>query len=422
MVLHGAALAVIVAGVAVNVVRPDAPVLGALADPSRWFDAAHLARADAYRAPRYMAALAALVVRLGIVLAVALTPLGHRLVGRLVDGIGPHRPARAAAGVVVVVLVGADVALLPVAFWSGYLHEGAFGFRTQSMAGWARDWLVGHLPMWVIAATVTAAGYALVRRLPRSWPPVAGLFAAALVAIGVFAAPAVLEPLRFTFVPLQDAAVEQAVTRVVDAGATRVDNLLVADASRRTTKHNAYVSGLGATRRVVLYDTLVADRPADEVAVIVAHELGHDRNGDLSRGALLGGAGAAAGAYLLAWLARRRTRRGRQRGQADPRGAAAALAAVLVLSTVTLPLQQALSRRSERAADAASLELTNDPDAYLRMHMSLARTNLSHPAPPTWVRLLWGSHPSVVERMTRGELSRNGPPSAPLAAASLSPI
>lgn len=402
-VLVACAVAVVALGLAVNLWRPLAPEIGPLRDAQRWFDGAHLARVDAYQDPRYAVALGALLVRLGVVLAAAFSAPGRRLVRRVVDRIGDGRPGRAAAAVIVAVLVAADLAVLPLSFWSGFVHEGAFGFRTQGLAGWAGDWLVARIPAWLAAAALAAAGYTLVRRLPRAWPAVAGLSGAVLTAVLVFAAPYVLEPLWFDTEPLPPGDVRTAVAEVLGGSGEPINQLLVADASRRTRKHNAYISGLGASRRVVLYDTLVADRPADEIAMIVAHELGHQRNADLGRGTLLGGAGTVAGAFALALLVRWRARRGRQQGQADPTAAAVLLAGVLVLTLVTVPLQAAVSRRAEAAADHASLELTGDRATYLDMHLQLATENLGDPAPPTWVRLLWSTHPTSVERLTMGE-------------------
>src|SRR5665811_2333617 len=92
--------------------------------------------------------------------------------------------------------------VLPIAYWAGFAHEGAWGFRTQGLQGWARDWLIAHAPVWLAAAVLTSGGYALVRRLPARWPLVAGLVAAALGAGVAALAPVVLEPLQYRTRPL----------------------------------------------------------------------------------------------------------------------------------------------------------------------------------------------------------------------------
>lgn len=401
--LHALALLVVAAGVASQVARPLAPRMTDVPDVSRWFDAAHLAQVEAYWTPVYAGAVAALVVRVAVPLLVAFTPPGRRLVARILERVGAERPVRGATAVALAVVVGVDVVLSPLAFWSGYLHEKAYGFRTTGVGGWAYDWAAARVPSWVAVAVLVAVGYALARRLPREWPTIAALLAAGATAVIVLVSPYVLEPLRFRTTPLADGPVREEVESLIRSAELRVDRILVADASRRTTRHNAYVSGLGRTRRVVLYDTLVEQRPVDEIAMVVAHELGHERHRDVERGTLAGMAGTVVVTYLLAGVLRWRVRRGDLAYVADPRGAAAVVALVVVLNAVSMPVQSALSRRAEAAADLAALDLTADPDTYGRMNLELSRTNLSDPSPPEWVRLLWYSHPPTIVRLTMGE-------------------
>lgn len=402
MVGHAIVLALLVVGVAGQVVRPVAPDLGAPPEVGLWFEPAYVEKAVAYRRPLQFVALAALGVEVAVACAVALTTPGRRLTERLVARAGEHRPGLAAGFVVATVLVLTDLLLLPAAFWSGFVHDGAFGFRTQGLAGWTYDWAVTRVPAWGLAAAAAAAGYALVRALPRGWPPVAALVGAGLTAVLVFLSPVLLEPLLLRTSPLPEGPTRQEVEEVLARSGEDVDRIVVADASRRTTKRNAYVSGLGASRRVVLYDTLVAGQAPAEVGLVLAHELGHQRNRDLARGTASAAAGVAAGVYLLAWLIRWRTRTGRQSHQADPRGAASALAVVVVLATLALPLESAASRRAEAAADLAALRLTDDPATYLSVNGELARANLAEPLEPSWVRLLWSTHPPVVSRLEMG--------------------
>lgn len=397
---HLAAGCVVVAGVLAQFVRPLAPPLSAVPDPSAFFDAEHLARVAAYTAPLTTVRVTGLALRVAVPLLAVLSPPGRTMIAVLGRG---RSPALVAAAVATGLVVAVDLALLPLNVWAGFVHEGAWGFRTQGPGGWARDWLVLRAPGWAAVAAAAAGLAVAVRRLPRAWPPVAGLAGAALSVLLTLVAPAVLEPLQFRFTPLAQGPVRTEVERVLAAAGADVDTILVADASRRTTKENAYVSGLGTTRRVVLYDTLIAGRPPAEVGLILAHELGHDRNGDIGRGALLAAAGAVGGAYLLAGLGRLRRRRGLVVAPGDPRSVAVAVATLLVLGVVALPAQTWVSRRAEAAADLAALELTGDPQTFLAMQEGLSRANLSDPAPPAWARLLWWTHPPAAARLQMGE-------------------
>jgi STE24 endopeptidase len=395
---------VLAAGVAAQVWRPTAPAVRAdEADLLRWFDAAHLDLVRAYWGPIYVGGVVTLVLRVGIPVWFAASAIGRRVVDAVVRTVGERREATAAAAVVLVVLVATDLALSPLAFWAGYLHEEAFGFRVQGLGGWARDWVVVRAPAWLAAATLALVGVRAAKLLPRTWPLVGALAAAGLTAGLVFASPVLLEPLRFSTTPLPDGPVREEVTALVERADLRADRVLVADASRRTIRHNAYVSGLGRSRRVVLYDTLLDDRPVEEVGMVVAHELGHERNLDLLRGTLTGAAGAAGLVLLLGLLLRWRVRSGRQGRVTAPHGIAAVVAVVVALNAVSLPVQQALSRRAEAAADLAALDLTGDPETFLELNRDLAVRNLSNPHPPRWARLLWSSHPSPLERLAMGE-------------------
>jgi STE24 endopeptidase len=169
-----------------------------------------------------------------------------------------------------------------------------------------------------------------------------------------------------------------------------VREVLVADASRRTRKVNAYVSGIGATRRVVLYDTLLDEVPKRELEVVVAHELGHRRARHVVKGTVLGMLGAAAGT-LVVWAL--------LPDPQDPAIAPKLLLITAVLELLALPLGSALSRRWERVADRFSLELTRDRDAFRAVHEKLATANLGDLDPPRLVYLLLFSHPTARERI-----------------------
>src|SRR5262249_19811256 len=149
--------------------------------------------------------------------------------------------------------------------------------------------------------------------------------------------------------------------------------------SRRTTALNAYVSGFGATRRIVVYDTLLSSSTPAEVRLVVAHELGHAKRNDVLAGTLVGALGVAAGmcgAYLLfgwSWL----LRRAGVPGLADARSVALVLFVFTLVPLLGLPLGSLVSRRIEARADVHALDLTRDPETFIASERRLAVTNLS---------------------------------------------
>src|SRR5436305_6667817 len=221
------------------------------------FTADEIARARRYHRPRYVALGADLA--LGVAALAALTQLSLPLL------LAPPVVAALAAA-----------ARLPVAWWR-YRHDRAWGFATQP----PRSWAVDRAKAIAIDAALTLAAlaplYWLARRFPHGWVWPAAAGAALLVFLLGFLAPVVLEPVFNRFRPLEDEALAARLHALAaDAGAP-LREILVADASRRTTKSNASVSGIGRTRRVVLWDTLLST-PPEEIELAVAHELGHRRH------------------------------------------------------------------------------------------------------------------------------------------------
>jgi STE24 endopeptidase len=252
-----------------------------------------------------------------------------------------------------------------------------------------------------LASLAVLAFVALARALPHAWPAIAAPGAALLVLTLGFAAPVVLEPLFSRFTPLADSVLAGDLRALAEHAGVPVSDVLVADASRRTRRENAYVSGLGATRRVVLFDNLVAAGEPREIRLVVAHELGHRRARHVERGTLLAMGGAAAVVLvlwgLLSWPALLESIGAS--GPGDPRAAAFLILLGSVLELVALPLGATLSRRWERQADLSSLELTRDPEAFESAHRRLARANLADLDPPRAVYALLFSHPTPPQRI-----------------------
>jgi STE24 endopeptidase len=290
---------------------------------------------------------------------------------------------------------------LPLSFWRGYVRERRWGFSTQTARGWWLDRAKGFAVAAVLTAIAVLAFVALARALPGAWPAAAAPAAALLVLALGFAAPIVLEPLFNRFRPLDDPALAGELRALAERAGVPVRDVLVADASRRTRRENAYVSGIGATRRVVLFDNLLNESEPRQIRLVVAHELGHRRARHVERGTLLAMVGAAAAVLVLwglvSWPALLEAIGAF--GPGDPRVAPFLLLVVSLLELLTLPLGAAISRRWEREADLSSLELTRDPEAFESAHRRLARANLADLEPPRTVYALLFSHPTPPERI-----------------------
>lgn len=275
------------------------------------------------------------------------------------------------------------------------------GLSTQGWGDWLSDLLLNLVVGSVGTALVALLVVGCARRWRVGWPAAAGGVAAVLVVLGSYVYPVLVEPLFNDFEPLPDGELRSSVLALGEEEGVRVDDVLVADASRRTTTLNAYVSGFGSTHRVVLYDTAVRALPQDELLSIVAHELGHARNHDVVIGTALGAAGATAGVGLLATVLlvpalRRRSGAG---GAADPAVVPLVLALVAVGTFLAAPVQNGVSRQVERRADVVALETTQDPDAFVSLQRQLIVRSVGDPTPSAFGQFWFGSHPSTMERV-----------------------
>ena len=196
-------------------------------------------------------------------------------------------------GVLAVLVVG-RLATLPFAL---LLRRQSLDYdlTRQALPGWTADQLKGLLVAWVISALVVLVVVGAARRSPRHWFAWAGAGLVVLTVLGSFLYPVLVEPLFNKFTPMPDGPLRTEILRLADREHVQVDDVLVADASRRTTTLNAYVSGLGSTRRVVVYDTLLQQMPPAEVESVVAHELAHAKNHDVLIGTVLGAVGVVGG-------------------------------------------------------------------------------------------------------------------------------
>lgn len=392
------AIALAAAGLLVNLRRPLAARLPEVPTDLDRFAPAVLEVVGAYTSPRFAAAAVSMVIGVAVPALLVATASGRRLVRR-VAGRRARSPLRAAAVAATVVALTVLV-LLPVDVAVGYVHEGRFGFRQSGLLLWGRDWLVAGGLTVALAGAAGAALMAAVARWPDGWPW--GLVPAttALAAVLVLVWPVVVGPLFLPTSPLPDGPVRDRLEAVLARAGAGDAELLVGRASLRTTRVNALVTGLGPTRRVILYDTLLR-LPPDQVAAVTAHELAHREHADIARGVLLTATGALPTLLILRRLLRSRAVHGRLgvRGPADPRLIAVAVAVVAGAQAVGQPAAMLASRRAEAAADHRALELTGDPAALIALQRTFTVRDLAHPDPPGWVVALWGTHPPVGARI-----------------------
>ncbi|MGZ4394557.1 MAG: M48 family metallopeptidase [Gaiellaceae bacterium] len=291
---------------------------------------------------------------------------------------------------VLVVAVGSLVRT-PLAYWRGFVREHRYGFSTETRGAWALDRLKGLGIAGMLAAVAMLGLVGLARAFPGWWVVPAAVAAALVVLLMSFVAPVVLEPVFNRFEPLPDRELAADLQGLAERVGVPIREVLVADASRRTTKVNAYVSGLGRTRRLVLFDTLLERERPRGLRLIVAHELGHRRYGHIVKATMLAIGGAVLGVVLI-WAVL-------GTDVADPAVVPRVMLVVTLLEVVALPFEALLSRHWERQADRFSLEATDDLEAFVDVHRDLALANLADLDPPRAVYAVLFSHPTPPERI-----------------------
>ncbi|MFC5182126.1 M48 family metallopeptidase [Actinomadura harenae] len=388
-------------------------------DPAPDFTPAEIHRAAAFDHALNWPAYARLFTVLAVVLVLGFTPLGARLLG-LLTARTRRWPLRVLIGALAFTSLTWALSM-PFAAWGESILRD-YGLSTQSWPSWLVDQVKSLAVTWVTYTLGLLLLVGLIRRFPRYWWTGAAAGACALVIAGSFAYPVMIEPVFNTFHSLPAGQLRTDLLDMARRDGVPVSDVLVADASRRTTSLNAYVSGFGSTRRIVVYDTLLTSMSTPRIESIVAHELGHAKSGDVLHGTLIGALGAAGGLCLLYLLltsprllrragltapaARRpdkdeaaRDPSARNRGAADPRALALVLALIAVATQLEAPVQNLVSRHVEARADAHALNLTRDPATFATMQHELSVRNISTLTPDVLETQLWSDHPTGPERI-----------------------
>jgi STE24 endopeptidase len=288
----------------------------------------------------------------------------------------------------------------------------AWGLSNRSWRLFWTDAAKGFLIGALLLGAVSIGLFALIRALPGTWWIPACAAAAGLVFVLSFLVPVVFEPLFNRFRPMEEGPLRERLMQVAAQTGVSVRDILVSDASRRTNSMNAYVSGMGKTRRIVVWDTTVKQATPEQVAAITAHELGHAARRDVITGTAVSALGMIAGTLLLAAAVHWRALldAAGTPAVADPRTLPLIMAVGTVLGALSAPLFNAYSRRVEARADQYALDLTRDPAAVVATWRNLAVQSISDLDPHPLAQLWLGTHPAIPARIAhaRGWGARHG--------------
>ncbi len=279
---------------------------------------------------------------------------------------------------------------LPFGIYGLYLDR-AYGLSRMQLPAWLLDYAKGtFLSVLEYSFAGAFVAWAFVR-FPRTWHLVLGGSFVALSLVISMLYPVLIAPLFNKFHPLPEGQVLEDVRELAAAAGMKVDKVLVMEASAKTARANAYFTGIGRTKQVVLYDTLLSTNSPEEVRLVVAHELGHWKYGHVVKETFV----SAAGVIAALWVFRLSLGPGLTLERV--------LVLLLIFSTLAgyalSPASSYMSRRFEVQSDAYSLSLTGRRSAFISSQVNLARTNLGDVQPPDFIRWFAWTHPTTLERI-----------------------
>ncbi len=294
---------------------------------------------------------------------------------------------------------------VPFSLYSTFVLERRYNFNLTTWSTWLSDQAKGLLLGGALFAIIGGGALLLIRLLPGSWWLAVWAFIFAAALFGAWIVPTVIAPLFNKFEPIPDQELGEAILSLLARAGVKVKAALRMDASKRTRHGNAFFTGLGSSRRIVFFDTLLDKLDPPELLAVAAHEAGHWRLGHIPK-MLVAGQSLALGSCLAAFFLTKDCfilKAFGVPGVSPEMDMLASLALAFLafdaFAWPLLPLLYALSRRFERQADAFAAELCGGGQDLARTLAKLSRDNLSNIHPhPLYVALKCG-HPGLVERV-----------------------
>lgn len=300
---------------------------------------------------------------------------------------------------------------LPLEIYGHHISR-TYGLSVQSWLSWAGDWLKGEALFLVVTILAVLALFWIIRKSPQRWWFYFWLLTLPFTVLIVFIAPVILDPMFNTFVPLENTQPQlvSAIEKVTTRGGLEIppDRMFEMKASEKVTTYNAYVTGIGATKRVVVWDNTARDMTTPEILFVFGHEMGHYVLDHIYKGlaffAVMSLVGFRLGEKLVRAMLTRWSEQWRIRGINDLAALPVFLLALAILTLVSEPIGNAFSRHLEHQADIYGLEVTHGlfPDnreVAASAFQKLGEKSYDYPAPNHFLVFWSYDHPSIEERV-----------------------
>ncbi len=294
-----------------------------------------------------------------------------------------------------------EVFSLPFTLYFIFHIEQKHGFNTMTYRVWLLDFLKGTLLSLLLLTAGAFGGFWLIETSPRFWWFWVWCFFLAFTIFITYIAPYVIEPLFNTFTPVEDESLKSRIVALASRAGINVSKVLKMDQSKRSRHTNAYFTGIGRTKRIILFDTLLETMKPDEVLAVLAHEIGHWKRHHLPKGLLLTALVSLVFFFCAYQALSRHVLDALFAIRIDAFPAKAVIAGFLagMLSFLFTPAMNAFSRSLEREADRFSCAFEGRGEAMINALVKLSRDNLSNLYPHPLYALFHYSHPPVLERI-----------------------
>lgn len=283
--------------------------------------------------------------------------------------------------------------LLPLQYYQEFVISHKFGLSNQTLSAWFAEALKEAVLYMIISTVGLTAIYAVMVHSPRYWWIIAIAVFIVFIVFANFIFPILIDPLFYKFEPLKDAEFEKEILALADRAGVSVGSILVADASRKTNKVNAYFTGIGKSKRIVIYDNLLDKYSEREVLSVIAHEMGHWKYMHIAKNIVIGIAGMIVIFFVMFLL------KSGLNMAVSVRLVLILFIAFSLIAYLANPVSNMISRHFEVQADIKAAELTGDSSTQVEMLQKLAQSNLSYVSPSGVLKFLIYTHPPIMERI-----------------------
>ncbi len=292
---------------------------------------------------------------------------------------------------------------IPFSLYNTFKIENRYGFNTMTMKLWVTDLIKSTLISTVLMGIVLVCGLWIIQKSPELWWLYVWSFFFVFSIFMMYISPYVIEPLFNKFTPLEGDTLEERIKAMMEKTGIKVSRVFKIDASKRSHHTNAYFTGIGKTKRIVLYDTLLNKMDEDEVLAVLAHEGGHWKKKHVIKMLVVFEALSLAGAYIAFRVMKAGILAEIFGIQGNTFFAELVILGFVfnIVSFPFTPLFSAFSRKHEREADRFAVDLAPRPDALATSLIKLSKDNLANLHPHPLYAAFHYSHPPVVERVKR---------------------